>query len=351
MKKSIFASLLLTAASLLFLPSCRDNTGDIVLDRSILDSAKPLTAESMNFDFPITTVNLYIVNDSIAVVHNSEQDERKLVEIYNLNSGALIWDRFTKGNGPEEILMGRSDMFNDTLMLEDLMRDRIVLLPIGKITTGEDFKPEFQDYSVVSTRIRPFGGKLLAVNPYCFNDKQSGIHNDGNRFILTDSSFNYKETNSYQYETFNVTNGNFIISYDNDRIIYYSAAEPLIEVYDTDLNLLRTVTGPELSNRPELSLIGNMVMYSNGIPYAYKSASCCNRRHVYLTYIGELATADRNYDDFDTYILKFDWNGNFIESYSIGHSVTSMSLSGDGKSLYVFGREHDGTDVLYRYPL
>ena len=108
MKKSIFASLLLTVASLLFLPSCRDNTGDIVLDRSILDSAKPLTAESMNFDFPITTVNLYVVNDSIAVVHNSEQDERKLVEIYNLNSGALIWDRFTKGNGPEEILMGRS---------------------------------------------------------------------------------------------------------------------------------------------------------------------------------------------------------------------------------------------------
>ena len=274
-----------------------------------------------------------------------------MVEIYNLNSGALIWDRFTKGNGPEEILMGRSDMFNDTLMLEDFMRDRIVLLPIGKITTGEDFKPEFQGYSVVSTRIRPFGGKLLAVNPYCFNDKQSGIHNDGNRFILTDSSFNYKETNSYQYETFNVTNGNFIISYDNDRIIYYSAAEPLIEVYDTDLNLLRTVTGPELPNRPELSLIGNMVMYSNGKPYAYKSASCCNRRHVYLTYIGELATADRNYDDFDTYILKFDWDGNFIESYSIGHSVTSMSLSGDGKSLYVFGREHDGTDVLYRYPL
>ena len=72
---------------------------------------------------------------------------------------------------------------------------------------------------------------------------------------------------------------------------------------------------------------------------------------MYLTYIGELATAVRHSDDFDTDILKFDWDGNFIESYSIGHSVTSMSLSGDGKSLYVFGREHDGTDVLYRYPL
>ena len=58
MKKSIFASLLLTAASLLFLPSCRDNTGDIVLDRSILFPAKPLTAVSIKLEFPLTNVIL-----------------------------------------------------------------------------------------------------------------------------------------------------------------------------------------------------------------------------------------------------------------------------------------------------
>lgn len=345
MRKFAYAAFVLIS-----MVSCRNDTMDIVLDNSVLTTATPLKEESINFEFPVTTVNIFIVNDSLAVVHNAEQTDRKLVEIYNLNSGALVWEYFSKGNGPEEILMGRSGMFNDTLLLEDFMRDRFVLVPVDRIISGEHFRPEFHSYSVITPRFKPFKGKLLAINPNRFIDKQAGINNDGDRFILTDSSFSYQENRKYQYETSNVTNGNIIVSYENDRVIYYSANQPLIEVYDTDLNLVRTVSGPELPMAAEFSLIGPMVIYSNGLPYAY-TQSCSNSEYVYIAYIGELTTAEKNYDEFDTRIFKFDWNGNFIDSYLIDISVTGLSLSEDGRTLYVFGREHDGTDVLKKYNL
>lgn len=338
------------ALALIFIVSCKNGTMNIVLEDSVLTSAIPLTGETMNFDFPVTAVNIFIVNDSLAVVHNAEQTDRRLVEIYNLNSGALAWEYFSKGNGPEEILMGRSGMFNDTLLLEDFMRDRFVMVPVDRIVSGESFKPEFHNYSVITPRFIPFKGKLLAINPNRFIDKHAGINNDGNRFILTDSSFSYQESRDYQYETSNVTNGNILVSYENDRVIYYSANQPLIEVYDTDLNLLRTISGPELPTKPELSLIGPMVIYSNGQPYAY-TRSCSNSKHVYIAYIGEFSTAEKKHDEYDTRIFKFDWNGNFIDSYLIDIYVTGLSLSEDGGTLYVFGREHDGTDVLKKYDL
>lgn len=71
------------------------------LEREILDTAKTLKPETVNFNSPITAENVYVWNDSIAVVKNIEdQKEHKLLEIYNINNGSLLWDAFVKGNGP-----------------------------------------------------------------------------------------------------------------------------------------------------------------------------------------------------------------------------------------------------------
>lgn len=56
-------------------------------------------------------------------------------------------------------------------------------------------------------------------------------------------------------------------------------------------------------------------------------------------------------EDTDTYILKFDWDGNFIDSYYIGYYVKSMSLSNDGRFLYTFGSDNNGNDIFYKYPM
>lgn len=354
--RSSFA-LIVTAVCLseVLFPSCistEDNTSDTILGQQVLDTAEILTPIPVNFQPPISALSTYVYNDSIAVVWNTELAGKKLVELYNMNSNTLIKDYINVGNGPGEMISSLSCYSSDTLLIWDFMKQNLAVLPIEEMITDTFFTPELQSFSIEPKHIWPYKGRLIAVNPNCFRYDKLGINNNGPRLIVSDSNFIYKETQEYTVNTTNVVYVDFFISFPQNRIIVYNNSEPRIEIFDTDINLLKTIYGPALPREIEYSIYDNFGTYAvlRDIPESY-GTYCFNKDYFYITYAGEFMSEGKTLEDTDTYILKFDWDGNFIDSYYIGYYVKSMSLSNDGRFLYTFGSDNNGNDIFYKYPM
>ena len=94
------------------------------------------------------------------------------------------------------------------------------------------------------------------------------------------------------------------------------------------------------------------VVFLNTIPAAYTSF-CYDESCFYVSYNGALLSYKNNFDRslLKTWIMKFDWDGNFIDSYYIDYYIESMSLSKDSRYIYVFGTDSTGENVFYKYQL
>lgn len=348
-KTALFILCLISAVS------CQQGTADIsniVLSPEILDSAQTLSPEKVSFNPPIFAKKVFGWNDSIFIVLNDKSSGRRFIELYSSDNN-LIRDYFIRGRGPGEMLDASAIYMNDSLLVEDIYLNHLAVISIRQAISAPDFKPELKNYSIQTQSMWPYKNALLAVNPNRFINKKYGINNDGPRFIVSDTAFTYNDSEKYKFTTINVTHSSFIMSYYKNRIFYYSACSPEIEIYDLDLNLLRTVHGPQMSQDIEYYIDDlNDVCFLSNIPYAYMG-SCHNSDFVFLCYIGDFLRPENNYDesDFSSYILQFDWDGNFIDSYNIDHYIKSMSLSRDGRYIYAFGTDHDGESVFYKYLL
>ena len=158
----------------------------------------------------------------------------------------------------------------------------------------------------------------------------------------------YKETNEYEFDTYNSVLASFFISYPNGRIAVYNSIEPEIELYDTDLRLIKKIRGPELTSNIRYNIMSDGEVLTIGAPTSYY-CECYDDNYFYLTFVGRFIEDDETIFDIDrSYIFKFDWDGNFVDSYYVDHFVSSMSLSEDGQSMYIFGVNRDGENVFYR---
>ena len=325
-----------------------DNISTLVLNDKIKDTAEALIPERIDFDFPLSALGIYVWNDSIAVVRNSHMDRKhKFLELYNLRSGEFLKSFVDMGNGPGEMLVAKFFYQNDTVLMQDVMKRHITVIPLDSALSGS-FKPEFKDTDIRSQVIWPYHSGLLALNPYCFVNEDARVYNNGARFIISDSNYVYKETNEYEFDTYNSVLASFFISYPNGRIAVYNSIEPEIELYDTDLRLIKKIRGPELTSNIRYNIMSDGDVLTIGAPTSYY-CECYDDNYFYLTFVGRFIEDDETIFDIDrSYIFKFDWDGNFVDSYYVDHFVSSMSLSEDGQSMYIFGVNRDGENVFYR---
>lgn len=340
--------LVIVSILILFL-SCndRDRVVSFTLDQAILDTADILKPESVDFNIPITAGAISVWHDSIAIVLNVEDGNRKMLELYNMNDGTLIKDFFFKGRGPNEILSSIALLHNDTIVVDEFVQHKIAVLPVRSLLFDNDYKPVFRPYDMNSQRMWPYRGKLLGVNPNCYVDKRNGINNDGERFIVSDSCYKYVETRHFEVNTINLTGADFFISYGKNRIFYYSIDRPEIEIYDTNLRLLKKIHGIRHNDNIKYTELNGYLYSEREYDDAYTNA-CTDSEYVYIVYLNP-QPGDTSWEDSDNYVLKFDWDGNFIDSYLIRHGIAAISVSEDGRSLYAFGTGQDGYPVLNKY--
>ena len=92
---------------------------------------------------------------------------------------------------------------------------------------------------------------------------------------------------------------------------------------------------------------GNLVAFDSKIPFTYRNF-CTESDSFFVTYVGDYMVKGDETKNFDSYIFRFDWNGNLLNVYHSPVYLGTLTRSSDGKYFYGRGLDSSGTVVLYR---
>jgi hypothetical protein len=336
------------------LPGCKDNRAenDFFLDEKIKLEAKPVKIDTIGFfDDLISAEQFFVYQDTILIVQNRKYEDVYFLEFYDLKRRQLLHQLFRLGNGPYEMLSAIVKMDGSRLTVNDFIRNQVAFVDIDSVLYDPFYlAPVVRHYYNSPTAVRYKEEQLLMENPNCFQCKELGVDQKAPRFIIAVDNQPYLETPKYRYYTRNVAvDGEIITNYPKDRIIYANDNHPKLEIYNNDLRLIKQIQGPD--KLPAKYIIeNNAITFYKYIPYAYMDFSASGD-FVYLTYIGNNLTSQIHMEDLPVWIFKFDWDGNFIESYSVGRYITTISLSTDGKSIYATAISEEKKPFLIKITL
>lgn len=333
----------LYSISLLFLAhlvlSCTESANDNVvkIHTSQKKNAKNLELE----DVPVKNVLEFAENcfvyDDILVVQNYKESNRHLLEFIDLRTMNTVKQAIMRGNGPGELI--QINVFNskDYLLVDGVSNHKYAKINVSDFINGETDKIVYKDYNFQTQRKYLFNDSLfLVVNPYRFINKKLNIEQDDPRFLLLSETDKIKRNG--RLSAININAGGIMVNHCNQKICYYSKGVPEIEIYDFDLNLIKTIKGPDIIE-PEYAIVSDILInYSAKAPTTYTCA-CFDDTYMYLAYEGrfiDAAEVIRNsgkIDNSDTWIFKIDWDGKVRDSYKVDkkNKIKSMSITKRGE--------------------
>lgn len=329
--------------------------GEVIeLDLTVKTDAHELQVDTIPLREEFVYANRYFVyQDSILVVVNKPVDDVPFIELRNLNDNQPIGSYVHLGKGPGEMLIMTANLEGNILKMSDAVLGHLAFMDLdAMLRDPKNYRlPPFEDYHVYSYgKTRLPSGRLVFENPYCFNDKNSGIRNDNaKRLLIGDSNTTDEDFGKYTYQTRNSSQGNLFINPSGTKLVYASLNLPEVEIYDTSAVPLRTILGPDGFEELRYTVDKNGATAFKGlIPYAYLTY-CCNDDYFYLVYNGELINfQEKSEKDFHTWIFQFDWDGNFIDSYYYDNYVNAISISSSGRSIYATARDQDNMPFLVK---
>lgn len=349
--------MIITGCSILYCSCTLDkNKDEFFLDKKIKSDAKILHIDTISFFKDLIYARDFLVyQDSILIVRNRKYTDVYFLELYNLKQNCLLKQMFRLGNGPNELLSANFYLNKNTLTIIDVIQDKAVFVNIDSVLQNPSYKVSpirYFPYSPIAVQYKE--NQLLVENPNCFKDKKLGIDYKAPRFIIHNINDIYTDKNNYPYYTWNVTtSGQLITNYHKNRIIYGEANLPIVEIYDTNLNLLKKIQGPD-NLQPNYRIISNEdgpneILFKKGyIPYSYLSF-CTGDNFFYLIYMGDYyLVGKKELEEYPLWIFQFDWDGNFKDSYSIGRFVSNISISADENSFYATAISEDKTPFLIK---
>jgi hypothetical protein len=303
------------------------------------------------FEELIYAKSFFVYQDSVLIVENNRYSGVFFIEFYDIRYGTLLAKLFSLGNGPNEMLGTRVTIQDNIMTVNDFRKDQVAFVNIDSVLHSTSYLPQvIRHYSDSPTAVRYKEGLILMENPNCFKNKELGIDQKAPRFIVTQDKQPYIESNIYQYYTFNVAQGEILISNVYNRIIYADGNLPILEIYDYDRNLIKTVSGPDKLD-VKYVVRDNEVIFSKKIPYTYLHF-CTKNEYIYFTYIGDFLVPRKNREeDLPCYLFKFDWEGNIVDSYYVGRYITTVSVSSDGKSIYATAFNKENNPFLIKLQL
>lgn len=310
----------------------------IYLDKEIVSIEKKLRVDTIpGIESLIYARDLYVYQDSVLIVRNAK-GAAYYIDVYKYPSMEPIKSLFRHGQGPDELLSAQSLLNMNKLIVNDYLQKKVAVIDIDSLLAYPDYHvrpagPLGPDAS----KAVPYKGKYIFRNIYSFSDDNAGIHQEAPAFIVTDGSKEYVEKKKYKYYTANVVmNGMIIVNEKKDRI-FFASSDHGIEIFDMELNLLKKIEGPvDLNHQYHIDeSMRPMFVCFRAISYAYED-SCVDDEYLYLNYVGDkLSKEKRRIEDMQSHIFKFDWDGNFINSYPVGKYAVSLSKSPTENALYI----------------
>ncbi len=320
------------------------------LPSSIKTAAVSLEAtQVVSGDDYIAAKKMWAYKDSILVVLNKPVKGGYFLELANLYTKEKYGSFIHYGNGPAEMLNVNAVLNSGRMLVRDFAKYQIARFDIDSALTDKSYICDPVSFS--NNAGSPFvnfldDDRLIMLNPYYFENPKMKISNGESRFIVGDagSKFTLLTEGSKKYYSYNVEQGDIIVSNEKDRVIYASLFTPRVEIYDYQLNPLKLLTGPDDMNIKYAIEDGRVYFYD--IPYAYMGSAVAEDG-FYLLYIGEFL-GDEDYQRMQSYIFKFDWDGNILKSYHYGQYLNSISLSAEDDVFYCSGHDENGSNVLFK---
>lgn len=349
-------SIVLLGFLMCLLMSCsaeRDLGAVTQLDPSVKTGARDLRVDTVRLAQEFMYAEQYFVyRDTVLIVVNKPSEDVPFIELRSLTDNRLIGGYIRMGKGPGEMLQIFAELEGNTMKIFDLVRRQLAFIDLDAVLSDpEGYRlPPFEECRVFSYgKNRLADGRLVFENPYCFDDKKSGIRNDATRLLIGDSKTTDEDFGEHTYHSRSISQGNLFSNYRGDRWVYAALFLPIIEIYDSVMTPLKTIQGPDDFVELKYKVSDNGEVLFNGlIPYAYISYSY-DDDYFYLGYHGELIDFNvKQAKDLHTWIFRFDWDGNFVDSYYYPGYTDAISVSGDGKAIYASSRDEDNMPMLVK---
>lgn len=277
-------------------------------------------------DSILNPVAFYVVRDSLLLVRNS-QHSSFLVEIHNLKTKELITKTGPWGRGPLEVLGGfvyyRSD--GSLFIIHDMVSRRFQVYNIDSLLKYKSaYEPIIQNTPPEAVDIALFDNDRFVYYDWRYIETRK-FSNGVNEIAIEHFDSNAKyQVKSFKYFVANLNGGKLYVSPDFSRIAVFSIYDDKINIYNHQLELLKTIKGPDNyvpeynSQRNSSNTFKLKDFNKNWLGYG---SGFSNNQYIYSVY--KVSGKTRNY----TEVFKFDWNGEPIKRYIINYSINTISIN------------------------
>lgn len=346
-----------------FLCSCEEKPSyrEELLNEDILKSSIVCKVDTIDLNYKkYKYANyFYVYNDSVLIVVNSKPKDGYFIEICNISTDGDTTKLYKYGNGHSELLSANAELNENMLYVNDFIKSQYAFIDMDSIIAkGIKYNAPIQKREASSSpSVIPHNNTLLAENPYCYSDPDAkilqGVEQGMPRFLIINGNTEFEEPSNADFNTRNVAvDGKIISDNSNGNIVYASFGQPNIEFYDKDLSLNKIVKGPTTMDIQYESFTAGEkgtkeIIYKKQIPYAYMAYSC-DSEYVYLVYIGSFLKKETDIMHMKSHILQFDWQGNYIQCFSSGGFILSLSKSKEDNVFYATALDRDGFPRLIK---
>lgn len=286
--------ILLSAAIAGLLFSCSDRTQDNItaLTDEIKTEAVNIKGETV-CTFPDTAfVNAaWMANDRYAFCRTVTgptglSAQAYAVQVRDTRTLEQIAGYIHAGNGPFEVISPTVHTIGDTLYVMDFSKGNMFLIPMDDT---HDYSGTIKhSYKFRTMRAATYKGRMLALNPYWFDDKKSAgaaACEEPKLFFSDGDTWPYNQDNIF---TGNCFQGHLLTNQKEGTIVYVENSYPLVEFYNDTLGLVKSITGPD-DIRPEYFDDGSYMFFAKSYGTVYGPV-CCDDSYIYLRYDDNLST-------------------------------------------------------------
>jgi hypothetical protein len=332
-----------------------DNIGVVTLDENVLTNSILLKEDSVWYPADsIYASKFYVYADSILIMEN-KQAAGNFINIYNIRNQQLIAKLLPFGEGPEELLYAQIQYDGSVVRVVDYIKRTLYNINIEKLLNDKNYKPESlqlsQNYIITSSPVS-YGDSIIYVNPFHYVNLQANIDQQPPRLIAsTREKIEPKMSMDFDYMTVNVGQGYLGANKFLGSIFFASNEISTIEFYSPNLRLIKKIVGPISLPEAKLSISEvdgkHDVCYKGMLqPEAYRGFTSSSDL-IFFLYTGEMVPIDKQ-KDFKSYILCFDWKGNFQKSYTPSSRIYALSISATSGTFYATIMNEEGNPKLVK---
>lgn len=298
------------------------------------DFPAPITlkGDSVAFDEMVMKPVRVAVVDSFLLLKNS--DVERFFHVYNIKTKKKVGERISFGIGPKEMLDPIWIFISeDTLGILDRNKRIMDVYPDHRLLISDTVSP-----------VRRVSFKELLANPVCLPGigiLSSTFQSEEHKFVLFDLEGNrlsyfgdypdaYK--NSTVYEKSIAFAGDIAVKPDGSRWVMSHKAMDMIEIYDSKLNLLTRIQGPD-GIFPKIKEANGRI-HREGVSKEGFFFPVVTNEYIYVLYDGREYDVENPARYLRDKLLVFDWNGKPVKYYQLSEGIFHFDMDEENGILY-----------------